>query len=72
MVYLVTAEVVHDLVHRHEQLSAIGDLTDDLVLHPDVVALMLAEQSTVGANADPILDADDLKLALVQGTQIFT
>lgn len=68
LVNFILAEVLHDLVHGHEQLGSGGNLADDLVFHADVVILVRPEERAVGANPLTVLDANDFKLPLMQRT----
>lgn len=55
--------------HGYQEFGARGDLLDDLLLHADVVALVLAEKSAVRADTLAILYANDFKLSLVEWAQ---
>ena len=71
MINAVFRNVIHDLVHLNEQLCANGQLIDDFGLHAHIMALMLTEERACRANTHPVLNANDLHLAIVLLAELF-
>ena len=60
LINFVFTELLHNLVHGHEQLRPLCDFIDDFMFHPDVVAFVLSEKRTISAYSYTILNADNL------------
>jgi hypothetical protein len=58
------------LIHFHETLSSNIDLLKDILLHPDIMLLVVAEQGTVGADALLAVNANDFNLPMMHRAHV--
>jgi len=60
------------LVHLHQAFRSDVDFVQDILLHPDVMLLVVAEECAVRADSLLAVDTDDLDLSLVNGAYVYT
>lgn len=65
LVNFVLSELVHNLVHGHEEFTSSCNLFNHFIFLAHLVALVFSEKSAIGADTDSVVDANDFKFAFV-------